>query len=57
MSLGLAKVVFNVYKKVRKFQQTAWLALTAGGLDPDCGPRHKGKAAKQENGDEKFGQF
>ena len=57
MSLGLAKVVFNVYQELRKFQQTAWLALRAGGLDPDCGPRHKGKAAKQENGDEKYGQF
>ena len=57
MSLGLAKVVFNGDKKLRKFQQTAWLALRAGGLDPDCGPRHKGKAAKQEDGDEKYGQF
>ena len=57
MSLGLAKVLFNGDKKLRKFQQTAWLALRAGGLDPDCGPRHKGKAAKQEDGDEKYGQF
>ena len=57
MSLGLAKVYFDQYKKLSQFRKTEWLALRAGGLDPDCGPRHKGKAAKQENDDEKYGQF